>query len=312
MKGTYSKIKDERGLSFIITCLGIIAVFGMGALVTDFGRIALAHQRLANAADSAAMAAAQDLALATDKDLGAITAGRRVLEVAGANGVDSENVTVSIDGNKISVDIQQEVGLIMSRIFGVNEKTVSAHAAAAAGSNISYTGIAPLTIHEQPLTYGQLVTLKYGSPKDAGQFRSMGNFGALALGGRGAKNYRDKLINGYQEEVHIGDKLETEPGNMNGPTDGIDVRLSRCTDGCTFDNFKPGCPRVIVIPTHNEDSLHGRDEITVTGFAAFFVDRDSTNCASDEIKGYFVRMVAEGDPDFSKPVTSLYGVRLVE
>ncbi len=298
-------LRDERGLSFVMASVGMMALFGMAALVTDFGRIALARQRLVNAADCAALAGAQDLTFIPDPYTRESAARRRALEVAAANGVSPGSVVVSIDNNKISVDAQQVVELIMSRPFGVGARTVSAHAAAVVGGISSYLGIAPLCIREQPLSYGQICTLKFGTPD------SPGNFGALALSGRGASNYRQNLINGFDQEVEVGDTLSTEPGNMSRPTDGINERLALCTDGCTYDSFRPGCPRILVIPTHSDD-LQGRDEITVTGFAAFFVDRNATNCDSDEIKGYFVRMAADGELDPSQPATGLFGVSLVE
>ncbi|MCL4440414.1 MAG: hypothetical protein M1609_07455, partial [Firmicutes bacterium] len=234
-----------------------------------------------------------------------MAARQRAIDIASANGAPPAGITVNISNNRISVDAVETVELIMSRAFGVSRRTVRAHAAAQVGSITSYRGVAPLTIREQPLVYGQLVTLKYGSPD------SPGNFGALALAGRGSRNYKYNLINGFQHPVGIGDVLNTEPGNMNGPTDGIDERLSRCTSGCTFDNFEPNCPKILVLPTHTND-LRGRDQIEVTGFAAFFVDREATGSADDEITGYFVRMAAGGDPDFSRPITSLYGAKLVE
>lgn len=298
-------IKDERGLTFVMVSVGMMALVGMAALVTDFGLIALARQSLVNAADSAALAGARELTLDPNPATREVTARQKALEVAVANGAPSDRVTVGIDGGKLSVDAGQAVGLVMSRPFGVNSRDVHAHAAAAVGGVTSYRGIAPLCIKEQALTYGEICTLKYGSPT------SPGNFGALSLGGRGADTYRQNLINGYNHEVRIGDVLETKPGNMSGPTDGIDQRLARCNDGCTYNNFRPGCPKILVVPTHNDD-LKGRDEITVTGFAVIFVDRESTNSDSDEIKGYFVRMAAEGDIDTSRNVTGLYAVKLVE
>lgn len=298
-------IKDRRGLSLLMVSVGIMSLFGMAALVTDFGRIALTRQQLVNAVDSAALGASRDLTLNPDPYTREMTARQRAVDIASANGAPSESITVNIENAKISVAAEKTVELIMSRAFGVTRRTVRARAAAQVGSITSYRGVAPLTIREQSLVYGQLVTLKYGSPD------SPGNFGALALAGRGSRNYRQNLINGFQDTIRMGDVLDTEPGNMSGPTDGIEERLARCTGGCTFDNFEPNCPKVIVIPTHATD-LQGRDQITVTGFAAFFVDREATGSSEDEIKGYFVRMAAEGEPDFFRPVTSLYGAKLVE
>ncbi len=300
-----SFIKDQRGFSFFMVSLGIMSLFGMTALVTDFGRISLSRQRLVNAVDSAAIAAARDFVFIEDPYTREMTARQRAMDVAVANGAPIAGISVDIDNNKISVNAEQTIGLIMSRPFGISQRTVRAHAAAMTGSISSYLGVAPLTIKEQPFTYGQLVTLKYGSPD------SPGNFGALALAGRGSRNYKYNLINGFSHVVKVGETLDTEPGNMTGPTEGIDERLDRCTNNCTYDNFEPGCPQILVIPTHGDD-LQGRDQITVSGFAAFFVDREATNSAVDEIMGYFVRMAAEGDPDLLHPITSLYGAKLVE
>lgn len=297
--------RDERGLSFILASVGMMALFGMAALVTDFGQLALARQQLVNAVDSAALAGARELALDPNPSTRELMASQIAEDVAGANGAPVAGTTVFIDGGTISVDAQRTVPLIMSRAFGVNSRDVRAHAAAVVGGVTSYQGIAPLCIKEQPLTYGQLCTLKYGSPD------SPGNFGALALAGRGSMNYKDNLINGFGETVSLGQTLATEPGNMSGPTDGIDQRLSRCTDGCTYDNFRPGCPRILVVPMHN-NNLQGRDEITITGFAVFFVDRDATISGSDEIKGYFVRMAAEGNIDISRSPTGLYRAKLIQ
>ncbi len=297
--------KDERGLSHILVSVGVMALFGMMALVSDFGRIALARQQLVNAVDSAALAGAKELTFNPDPAFRENAARQTAFEVAMANGAPSGGIEVNFDGMKISVDAERTVQLIMSRAFGVGSRNVRARAAAVVTGISSYRGVAPLSIKEQPLTYGQLCTLKYGSPD------SPGNFGALALGGTGGSTYKNNLINGFSQVVSVGDQLKTEPGNMSGPTEGIDQRLARCTDGCTYNNFKPGCPRVLVIPMHR-DILKGRDTITVTGFAAFFVDRDATVDGSDEIKGYFVRMAAEGTHALNQPITGLYGAALVE
>ena len=300
-------IKDQRGMSFFIVCVGITALFGMTALVTDFGRISLSRQRLVNAADSAAMAGARDLCFISDPLTREIEARQRAIDVAKANGAPEEGITVNIENHKVSVDAEQDVNLIMSRLFGVNQRVVRVHALAQVSSVTSYKGLAPMTIYDQPLTFGQMVTLKFGESNSS----TPGNFGALALGGVGSDTYRENLINGYQTIIRKGEKLWTEPGNMTGPTDGIGERLSRCTDGCTYDNFVPGCPRVIVIPMH-KDMPQGRSEIKITNFAAFFIDRESTLSATNEIKGYFVKMAVEGDTDLFEPVTSLYGARLIE
>lgn len=307
-KSFLKKLKhDQRGTAVVLVAAGMAMLIGFAAMVIDVGRLAAARQSLVNAVDAAALAGAREFAVNTDADPSAREAAaiQYAAECARQNGIPDGGFTVTAINNKVTVDAVKTLHYLLAPVLGLYSGQVTAHATAAAGSLVSYKGIAPLCIKDQPFEYGRLYTLKFGSPD------SPGNFGALALGGTGASTYRDNLINGYQQPVHVDDVLNTKPGNMSGPTDGIDERISRCTDGCTYYNFKPGCPRVLVIPIYRAtDDLHGRDTITVTGFAAFFVDR--TDCANDEIRGYFVHMAGEGDIDINTPPGSLYGVKLIE
>ncbi|KJS17940.1 MAG: hypothetical protein VR69_02630 [Peptococcaceae bacterium BRH_c4b] len=308
LKNLFDKLwYSERGTVIAVVAISMTVLIGFAAMVVDIGRLAAARQSLVNAVDAAAMAGAREFAVnpGTDPSARESAARQQALACAQSNGIAESDLTVNIMNNKVSVDATRNVSYMFAPVLGLESGQAAAHAAASAGSLVSYKGVAPLCIREQLFAYDTLYTIKFGSPD------SQGNFGALALGGRGSRTYRDNLINGFQEPVHQGEVLDTEPGNMSGPTDGIDERLNRCTDGCTYDHFKPGCPRVLIIPLHREDSLEGRDTITVTGFAAFFIDR-SSQCASDEIKGYFVRMAGEGDIDVNTPPTTLYGVKLVE
>jgi Flp pilus assembly protein TadG len=306
-KLTYKLWSNERGTAITLVAIGMTAILGLAAMVVDIGRLAAARQSLVNAVDAAAMAGAREFALnpGADPYTRESAARQQTLVCAQSNSIAASDLTMEIVNNKVSVDATRNVNYVFAPVLGLKSGQAAAHAAASAGALTSYTGVAPLCIREQPFELGTLYTIKFGSPD------SPGNFGALALGGRGARTYRDNLINGFQEPVHQGEVLDTETGNMNGPTDGINERLNRCTDGCTYDNFKPACHRILIIPLHREDNLQGRDTITVTGFAAFFIDR-SSNCASDEIKGYFVRMAGEGEIDVNTPPTTLYGVKLVE
>lgn len=299
--------QDESGTAIALVAVSMTALLGFSALVVDIGRLAAARQSLVNAVDAAALAGAREFAVNPGSDPSAreSAARQQALACAQSNGIAESDFTVNIANNKVSVDATRDVTYMFAPVLGLESGRTAAHAAASAGSLASYRGVAPLCIREQTFERGQLYTIKFGSPD------SPGNFGALALGGRGAATYTDNLVNGFQEPVHRGDVLDTEPGNMSGPTDGIDERLNRCTDGCTYDNFKPGCPKILIIPLHREDTLQGRDTIAVTGFAAFFIDRE-TDCDRDEIKGYFVRMAGEGDIDVNTPPTTLYGVKLVE
>lgn len=117
-------------------------------------------------------------------------------------------------------------------------------------------------------------------------WRTPGNFGAVALGGRGAANYRDNIINGYAGTIQIGDVLETEPGNMAGPTkQGIaeliakdpTAKLVRRSGRWVVESRAypiNESPRIVPIPMYSvyTGPGNGRSDFTVTSIAAFFIE----------------------------------------
>lgn len=300
--------RDERGGALVLVSLAMLCLLGFGALVTDFGLYNLARQQLVNAVDAAALAGAAELSPAGsgEEAVAQLVAG----EYAVKNGADPDALEVFVetgsDGGKVvRVNAEKRVDFALARLFGFESGTVQAEASAAVAGIASARGTAPLLVPKQDFHFGERYTLKYGDPAFPG------NFGALALGGTGACVYRHNLIYGYGGEIAVGDMVTTEPGNMTGPTQGIDQRLARCTRNCTIDNFEPGCPKILIIPVYEPDGpLQGRSEVRVAGFAAFLADR--VDSEKDEIHGYFLSTTVAGQADFSRPAAyGLYAVRLL-
>ncbi len=302
IKKCWQLINNENGFSLIVVGISMAFLLGIIGMISDFGNIMLTRQKLVNAVDSGALAGSLVLNVNQTSSYIENKAVEKARQVSIVNGAPENEVQVAIIDRTISVSATKNVAMIFLKIFGIDTHLVSAEATALTGGLDSYLGIAPLSIKDQPLTYGEISTLKFGSPD------SPGNFGALALAGKGASNYKYNLINGFSQPVSIGETLMTEPGNMSGPTEGIDERINRCLDGCSYDNFKPGCPRVLVIPMF-DNSIQGRDEIIITDFAVFFIDRALSE--SDEIMGYFVRMASNGTVNPSQYNSDLYSARLI-
>lgn len=302
-------VTDEGGGVLVLVSVMMLVLLGFAALVTDFGLYVLNEQRLINAVDAAALAGAAELSPAGSGD--EAVARYCAEQYALRNGADPSELAVSVltdpTGLKtVEVSAGKEVDFILARLLGFTSGKVQATASAAVAGVTSCRGVAPLLIRKQNFEFGKEYVLKYGDPVYPG------NFGALALGGTGASNYRQNLIYGYSGEVAVGDLIDTEPGNMSGPTSGIDERLSRCQHNCTVDHFEPGCPKILIIPVCDPDSQpYGRKPVKIVDFAAFFVDR--VDSQRDEIHGYFVRTTAEGKADFTRPPDGcLYAVRLVK
>lgn len=163
-------------------------------------------------------------------------------------------------------------------------------------------GLAPLAVERDSLIKNSLVALKV----EPG-FQTKGNFHAVALGQRGASSYERHLKYGYKGSVKIGYLLETQPGDMAGPTrSAIEWRISQ-DPNATYDSVRHGSPRILYVAVVDSfDEVQGRDSVKVVGFAAFFLEGYSH---PGEVIGRFIDTVANGDingPDFG-----LKTVRLV-
>jgi hypothetical protein len=146
------------------------------------------------------------------------------------------------------------------------------------------SGVRPFGIEKQDLVVGKSYVLKYGA---GGQY--CGNFHALALGGTGAANFEDKIVNGYSETLNIGDYVFTEPGNMKNPTiRGVNTLISKCTDNCTFENHKPDCPRIITVIMAESLQVNGRKEAKIVGFPRFYIENIQYRQGHTEITAIYI------------------------
>jgi len=296
---TTSMLKNERGVSLIIAAIMIIVLLGMAALAVDVGRLYVTRQYLVNGCDASALAGGIELpnqAKATDK----------AAKCAVANHLLHYQISFPADGigpkgpTKMRVDSQLTVPHTFARALGRISGLVSAYAVVKKTGGVGQVnnqvvpwGIAWYDKNGTPYQYdnGVEYLLKVGSQTDLGDgTRAMvgGNFWALALGGTGGSNYRDNIEWGYDGQVKIGDVVDTEPGNMVGPTkQGTTDRVDRADQSPwaddTWNNYDYGNPKIVLVPIISPLS-NGRTGVTVIGFGAFFL----TSFTGKEVRGYFL------------------------
>lgn len=277
--------RDERGTVLVLAAVVMTVILGFAALTTDVGALTLEKNRLQNACDAAALAAARELP-------STVAAGEKAAEYLEYNRVNPEEAVISFDsaGTRVTVEASRHVNFTFARVFGLSGSEVSSRASAVFGSVKSITGVVPFGIPDQRLVYGQEYKLKAGSHDGYGP----GNYGALALGFRGASSYRNNLKYGYSGTVSVGDWVLTEPGNMSGPTEeGVNYRLSLCrhTPKCTINSYHPDCPMVMIVPIFEPTDLSGRDEVKIVGFGAFLLKGVEGTGHESVVSGYFLQMV---------------------
>jgi hypothetical protein len=283
MKGKDGQL-NEKGAVAVIVVLAITAIFGFGALVLDGGMIHYQKARLQTALDAAVLAGVRAL------EQGSSAAEQAAVETAMANGVQTGELTVSVDTAQgiVEAEATRAVPMGLARVLKLNSVDVSASSAAGAFAVSGIQGAVPLGVVVQEFTFGELYDLKLGDGEN-------GNYGALALGGTGAANYQENLRHGFADWVRIGQQIMTEPGNMATPTEtAVLGRIQDCLHQppCTFDHFVPGCSRVLKVPITSAFP-NGRGEVTVLGFAAFFLEGFSES--DNSVQGRFVRMHTPGE-----------------
>ncbi|MBC7104706.1 MAG: hypothetical protein H5T97_02055, partial [Firmicutes bacterium] len=142
-----------------------------------------------------------------------------------------------------------------------------------------------------------------------------GNCGALRLGGGGADVYVDNLKYGYRGRLAVGTVVDTEPGNMSGPTrTGVRFCLDSCPHSppCTIDHWERGCPRILILPVCSlyEADATGVTRVRIEGFAAFLVEDLPGSGNECLIRGRFIRTVKAGEGGPGQPYFGVSVVRL--
>jgi Flp pilus assembly protein TadG len=343
--------RSERGQVLVMAAGLLLPLLGMVGLALDVGSYADHRRHLQNAADSAALAGAQEL----PNSSAAITAAEDWGE---KNGIDPSDMTVTITAQsstnhnpKISVQISTPHEFVFIGALGVGTQDVSARAAAIK-TNPGGARITPWAVTEavwSGSTVGSLVTLKYDSTNV-----TTGNFGAIRIDGSGSALYQNAIVGGSDFAVctkqapGCGENspvcndyiCPSEPGNKVGPTaTGVDWDIAHTDSHCdTFAEAFTGplangrydlvdaCSpwidggydsyRVILIPIV-ESLCNGSCNLTVTRLSMFFLEGyDNNKCQGNacEIKGRFVEADVRIDalPGVYDPNAAMAFVRLSE
>ena len=327
-----ASLKRQRGISLVMSAILIVVLLGMVALAVDVGRLYVTRQFLVNSCDAAALAGGIEL---PDE----ATATAKAEECALANGMTTHQVSFPADGmtadgaTKIRVDGEKPVSYLFAPVLGFDSRSVAAYAVVLRTGPVGWVsdrvvpwGIPWYDEEGEPYDYdnGVLYLLKVGSQSDLGggsETSGGGNFFPLALqrslgdGGSGAGVYGHDVKWGFDGTVEVGDIVDTEPGNMVGPTKhavegDYDSLFERAAEDPwaddTWDNFDYGNPRIVIVPIISPLGS-GRTEVEILGFASFWVE----SCTGQEVKGYFIDYTIPGGGG-SGPDYGVFTFRLIE
>lgn len=293
---------DNKGNVAIILCLVFTVLMGFTAYVVDIGLVYVEKVKLSSAIDSAVLAAS--LELPTDD-----TKARNIaIEYLQKNNVDPSKVTITISTDKKSIQMEgiKNINHFFAPIIGINNSNVNANTKAIIAPVKSVKdGTRPFAVELFDFSYGDVVILKEGAGDGY-----HGNYGAVALGGTGAKVFKSNALYGYSGTITVGDMIDTETGNMAGASNEIKNYInSECS---SFNNFERNSIKLWTMPLVDSLNVDGRTEVLVVGFGEFYVEEITKPSGKIEIQGRFIRYVTNGEIDMSLSDTGAYGSKLVK
>ncbi|NLP50798.1 Tad domain-containing protein [Bacillus sp. RO1] len=303
-------LKSNNGNALVMMAFILSLLVALTGLVVDGGRLYLQKGELQKAIDSAALAGVQQV------KNGQIKAVNAAIELAAANGtsLNSSNITVGSD----SVEIHNEVPVEMTfaKVLGFGSIDVSATSKAVVDTSRGirkHSNVIPVGIPKDNLVKGQTHTLHF-TPGEGSNGPQQGNFGFLAIGGRGAANLEDNIANGIEVEITPGSYVLTEPGLQWGKVrSGFQERISKDATKAYCNQFSTAtsaCERVAILPIVNDlGSVNGRGKVEIIGFAAFWIEKVEPNGGNKSVSGYFIDIVSSGE--FSKDVEN-FGISTIK
>src|SRR3990172_12584140 len=141
------KAKSEKGQALIVGVLMMGVVLALTGMVTDVGLAFLEKAKLQRAADAATLAGAELLPQDPSE------ARRAAQEIAIANGIDPERLTIDIsrtshDNDTIVVSAKSDTKAYFTRVLGFIGFNIGVESASRSGSPATLPQFLPLPLHQ--------------------------------------------------------------------------------------------------------------------------------------------------------------------
>lgn len=315
-------IKNETGVSAVLTALVMTVLLSFTALALDIGTAYVGASGSQNAADAIALSLGKYLPIAeNDADVIAL-AKADACEYARKNHAENfsaDNVVFNDlqDGKyrSLSVTVDKRCPTTFARIFGIDHVGVAKSATVSTVNVGAVSGAVPIGIVEQ--TYYDAVasgktshiTLKVGGGEG-----DTGFYGFIVLdSSNGNAKLLEKWLNyGYDGTNYVGQFLPVATGNKTSAArNGVEYRLSLCSHyqgmgGCTTEHYVVGCPKIVYVLVY---SFVESRTVEIVGFAPFLIEPSDKD---DEIQGSFLNIVIPATEIISEKDFGLHTYRLTK
>jgi hypothetical protein len=297
-------LKNEEGAVMILVAIGMTVFIALLALVLDMGSAYLEKNRMQKIADAGALAGAQELPSNYQKAM------EEVKKAIQYNGEDPAFFQIQTNPQYTIIEvIGKKVGTFyFAGALGVEDPIIQAKARVELSPLTSGLGAIPLGIQPSTnLSFGSLQTLKVSDS-------ASGNFGAIALTGPGAKDYETDLKTGYGFVLTVNDVLDTQTGQLAGPTKrAVEERISLCPNA-TYTNYPSNCSRVVLVPVFEAVQTDNNQikQVKIVGFASFFLEAVSSTSTGAEVTGRFIQATSLGSTSSGQTNYGTYSFKLTQ
>lgn len=260
------RLAKRRGGIMVVVACGLTTLVGVGALVCDVGLALAQRTRMQMVADACALAAVKHVKKSESWcKLEAIT-------VAKLNGYSIKDTHVNVDPHRKEVGVtwQEPTGFVLGPVLNRFGVKVGANAVAGLVSIQEVVRVAPFLMPEDRISLGARMKLKYGAGDS-----SSGNYAAAAIDGPGSKIYEASIVNGAKAQIRTGMFVDTETGNMSGPTDRAVKELIAGDETPYEEALLKSNRRLVTVLLVNGDefrAINGKKPILIRGFARFYVE----------------------------------------
>ena len=298
------RISDERGQAVLMTVLFLTVLLGAAAITIDVGAWYRQQRQAQATADAAALAGAQ--ALPSDT----ATAETLAAQYAASNGggVPDGGITLRSDfqpHDTVVVQVQKTAPSFFANIFSIDHATVTASAAARAGTPNQVEGVAPIVVNKlHPLLSGPgCPCFDVPTTLPLGKLDAPGAFALVDLNGGSNANgdLADWIQNGYNGYLGLGDY----PSNTGAQFS------SQAVQGALSDRVGTE----LLFPVY--DTLNGNGslaEYDVIGWVGFHLTSFDSQGNSGDLSGWFTKVVWQGlqsQTNQHLPDFGVYSVELV-
>ncbi|ART75883.1 hypothetical protein B4U37_07505 [Sutcliffiella horikoshii] len=303
-------LRSDKGNAMVMMAFILSLLVALSGFVVDGGRLYLQKGELQKAIDAAALAGVQQV---KNSQINAVNAA---IELASLNGISINSSNIIVGSDSVEIHNTVPVETTFAKVLGFNSIDVAATSKAVLDTSRGikkHSNVIPVGIPKDKLVKGQSHTLHF-TPAGGNNGPQQGNFGFLAIGGRGAANLEDNIVNGIEVEITPGSYVLTEPGLKWGKVrSGFQERISMdatkplCNQ---LNTSKSGCARVAILPIVNDlGSVNGRGKVEIIGFAAFWIEKVEQIGGNKSVTGYFIDIVTSGE--FSEEVEN-FGISTIK